>query len=999
MFNKQNKFLSTQKGINIYFKGSLITLFLLVFSLTAMTQTRKITGVVIDKEERLPLIGVTVLEQGTGRGTLTDFDGSYTIELEGSEAVLNFSYTGYKEEKIIVTDQSTIDIVMSTDVSLLEEVVVIGYGTVKKSDLTGAVSKVTEEDFNGGVLSSPDQLIQGRAAGVQVISSSGQPGGANTVRIRGNNSIRTGNDPLYVVDGIQITATSGKPGASNFGISSSPPSNPLSYLNPSDIASVEILKDASATAIYGSRGANGVIIITTKRGKAGQPTLEVNSSLGMSKLLNEPDHLNASEYREALIAYDRPQGDFGAEIDPIDAITRDAAITNNHSISFGNATDKGSFRVSLGYFDQEGIIKNSSLNRMNANISGSYQFLQSEKLGLDVNLVVSNIREETPPIGQTSGAGGSLISAALAWNPTLDFYDENGSIFQLGNGQLASPIALLEGFADNSKQTNIISKVSPSYRITNDLTYRMDYAINSINGSRRGYGQRWVNSGDNKGRGFAYVNTLDQTTTILTHTLNYNKDISEQLTINVLGGFEWQKSVFEFNNLSARDFPLDDADYTGYIASTPITSRAASSGISPTEELQSFFGRANFNFKNRYLLTATFRADGSNKFGENNKYGYFPSAAFAWNLSNEQFMENTLFSNLKLRLSWGQTGNQSFPAGAAGERWRLANDGNGIALQNAANPFLKWETTTSTNIGVDVGVLEDRISASVEYFNNNTADLLFETQVIFPGPEDSRVWINLSDATVINKGVEVTLDANIVSKRRFSWNIGANASFIDNIFEDFEGNLDYGQLYGQGISGTFSQRLEAGQPLNSFYLPVYLGTNEEGVDLFKTDENDVPVKEFVGDANPDVILGFTSSMDFGKLSLNLNFNGIFGNQILYNTGMTVTNITNVGFYNIATSQNGSNLANGPRASSKYLYDGDYLRLSNASLVYNLGNVRGFKNIQFYLTGTNLLTFTNYIGSDPEVNTVNSVNGLSSSGIEYEAYPSSKTLVFGTKFSL
>ena len=993
-----NNILET-KGIKLYHEACFTFLFLLALSFSATAQTKVISGNVMAQEDKVPLIGVTVLIQGTAQGTTTDVDGNFNLEVEGSEVMLQFSYTGFKPETIKVTDQTIINVVMKTDAAIMDEVVVVGYGTVKKSDLTGAVTKVTEKDFNGGIVSSPDQLIQGRAAGVQVISSSGQPGAANTVRIRGNSSIRSGNEPLYVVDGIQITATSGKPGASNAGISSSPSSNPLSYLNPSDIQSVEILKDASATAIYGSRGSNGVIIITTKKGKTGRPTLEFNSSLGLSTLLNAPDHLSASEYREALKTYDRPDGDFGGNADAFDEITRDVALTNNHSVSIGSASDRGSYRVSLGYFDQEGIIANSRLNRINASISGSYKFLESEKLGLDVNLIVSKVEEKTPPIGQSSGAGGSLISTALAWNPTQDFYDEDGEIFQLGQGSLSSPVALLEGFSDNSNQTNIISKFSPSYKITDNLIYKMDLAYNKISGSRRGYGQRWVQSGDILNRGFAYINTLDQSTSILTHTLNFNKEINDDLSMSLLAGYEWQRSAFEFNNVSARDFPLDFADYTGYVATTPAFSREISSNVNPIEELQSFFGRANFNYKGRYLLTATFRADGSNKFGENNKYGYFPSVAFAWNVANEAFLENSPFSNLKLRASWGQTGNQSFPAGAAGERWRLANNGNGISLQNAPNPSLKWETTASTNIGVDFGILQDRITGSIEYFNNNTSDLLFESPVIFPGPENARVWTNLSDATVINKGFEVTLNANVITTNKLNWSVGVNAAFIQNEVNDFVGAIDYGQLYGQGLSGVLSQRLEAGQPLNSFYLPVFTGTDADGVDQFKTDSEGLEVKEFVGDANPDAVVGITTSVDYGKWSANLNFNGTFGNQILYNTGMSVTNISNIGFYNIAESQNGFNTVNVPKASSKYLFDGDYLRLSNATISYNAGNFKAFRNIQFYVTGTNLLTFTEYIGSDPEVNTVNSANGLPSSGIEYEAYPSSRTFLIGTRFSL
>ena len=956
---------------------------------------QSVSGTVTDANDA-PLPGASIVEKGTTNGVTTDFDGNFSLGLADGNAVLVVSYIGFATKEVALSGQSTVNISLDESAAALDEIVVIGYGSVKKSDLTGAVSTVSEKDFNGGLVSSPDQLIQGKAAGVQVINNSGQPGGANTIRIRGNTSIRAGNTPLYVVDGIQLTNTSGKPGSSAGGISTSPPSNPLSYINPSDIASIQILKDASATAIYGSRGANGVVIITTKKGQNGEPTAEINSSFGYSVLASKPNILSASEYRAALQEYNLTNGDYGSDVDTFGTITRDVAVTNNQSIAIGSASERGSYRIALGYFDQEGIIKQSNFKRISANINGSYKFLENKKLGLDVGLILASTKDVTPPIGTSSGATGSLISAALAWNPTLSMYNPDGSIYQLGAESTNTPVALLKGYSDVSKEINIVGKFSPSYQITDNLLYKLDLGFTKVGGTRRGYGQRWVQAGNVAGRGFAYVNTLDESNTILTQTLNYTKDFGDKFNLNLLGGYEWQRTNFQANSISARDFKVDEGDYTAFLSSVDYQDREISSNYPPITELQSYFARGTFNFMDRYLLTASFRADGSNKFGENNKYGYFPSAAFAWNVGNEKFLENGPFYSLKLRLGFGKTGNQAFPNGAAGERWRLGTES--VSLVNAPNPDLKWETTTSYNAGIDFGLIEGRLSGSIDYFNKTTSDLLFQTVVKFPGPEEALVWINIPGAEVINKGAEISLHGILVDKEKFDWDLDLNSSFVKNEVTKYNGAIDYGQVYGKGLSGVFSQRLSNGQPLNSFYLPVFTGTDDNGVDQFKEDSNNSEVKEFVGDANPNVILGISTSITAGKWNASLNFNGAFGHQLLYNTAMSVTNISNIGSLNIAKTQLGSNVANGPKASSKYIYDGDYLKLSNATISYDIGTYKSLKNIQVFMSGTNIFTISDYPGVDPEVNTVNVANGLPSSGIEYEAYPTVLTIMAGTKFS-
>jgi TonB dependent receptor. len=447
-----------------------------------------------------------------------------------------------------------------------------------------------------------------------------------------------------------------------------------------------------------------------------------------------------------------------------------------------------------------------------------------------------------------------------------------------------------------------------------------------------------------------------------------------------------------------RDFTVDDFDYVSIMQNTSAGSRNVFGFADPISELQSYFVRGIFNLKDKYLLTATMRADGSSKFGANNKYGYFPAVGAAWNIHSEDFLQDGPFSNLKLRLGWGQTGNSEFPAGAAIERFAF---GQGTFFQvNADNPDVKWETTTTLNVGLDFSVLRGRLNGTIEYFNRNTKDLLFQNVVAQPGPDNLRYWENLP-GNVINSGVELTLDAQVVNGKEFSWNLGGNVAFLNNVLENFTGApIDYGQLFGQGITGATSQRFANGQPLNSFYLRRHLGIGADGQSMFADGE---PL-EFVGDPNPNVLLGVSTTVSYNKLSLNLNFNGAMGHQIFNNTKVSVIPIGNLGTRNIDANlvNNGGNreaISNAIKASDRYLEDGSYVKLANATLSYNLGNIgKSVKNAQVYLTGQNLLLFTNYTGFDPEVNTVNTQEGLPSSGIEYIPYPSARTIILGANFS-
>ncbi|MGB8190718.1 MAG: SusC/RagA family TonB-linked outer membrane protein, partial [Chitinophagaceae bacterium] len=949
-----------------------LPLLLLLMTHTVLAQ-KVISGRVTDSKDGSPIVGATVQPRGGTGGTSTGNDGSFRITVGNDVTTLVVSYIGFGSMDIDISGKTSVDVSLTSSANNnLNEVVVVGYGTARKKDLTGSVTSIKAKDFNRGIVTAPDQLIQGKVSGVQIVNNSGAPGGGTTIRIRGNSSIRSGNSPLFVIDGVPLDGRSPRPGfGGSFG--NTPSANPLNFINPNDIASIDVLKDASATAIYGSRGANGVVIITTKRGVTGQPKIEFNTSAGVSSILKKYDVLTGEEYRAALKSYGITSGDFGTSVDAMDAILR-TGFTQNYNVSMSGGTEGGRYRMSIGAVNQQGIVKRTDFKKYVANISGQFRFLESKRLGLDFNIIASQNAEQIAPISTDAGFEGSLIGQALQWNPTHALTNPDGTIVikdpALGNTTI-NPLAILNAYDDRSKITEVLASVIPSFKITNDLEYKFLFSVNYGIGNRRASILSWLNLTGIEGRGAAFVGNQERTTQQYTHTLNYTKQINPSLNINALAGYEYQKFNYRGYGMNAQDFQTQDLDYTYIFQNTSQESRGLFSFIDPTSELQSYFGRIGLNFKDKFLMTATMRADGSSKFGDNNKYGYFPSFAVAWNVTNEEFMKSSSFvNNLKVRVGWGRTGNQEFPAGSAQERYALGISGPATLGQtNVANPDLKWETSTTINAGIDFSLIGDRLFGTIDYFNKSTTDLLFNFDAIQPAPA-AKYWINLN-GEVINKGLEVALTGVIVRRSNFDWTLGVNAAFLQNTIKGYSGpTVLTGALHGQGSTGAAVQRLANDHPLNAFYVREYLGIDKTtGLSTYTDNGNSM---YYIGDPNPNALLGLNTELRFKKLLVTLNMHGAFGHEIYNNTLMSVIPINNLGNRNIASSLIGGvkeDKSNAITSSSRYLEKGDFLKLSNATLSYTIGNVgRAVKGLTVFVTGQNLFVITDYSGFDPEVNT-------------------------------
>ena len=970
---------------------------------------RTITGSVTDGENNEPLVGASVVVTGTTKGTLTDVDGKYSLsEVPANATSLTFSFTGYANLTVPIGSSNVVDAKLQGG-SILEEMVVVGYGSVRKIDATGSVSSVTEKDFNKGINTSVEQLMQGRVAGVNITQNSGQPGGGINVRIRGTSSVRNGNNPLFVVDGVPLSGDEVSPGTGTNNIGGSAAKNPLNFLNPNDIEKIDILKDASATAIYGARGANGVVLITTKKGK-GKGGLEYNVSLASSKITKKYDLLSPTEFVAAAGA----SQNLGSQTDWQDVLFR-RGLSNDHSLTYGGGNDKGSYRFSMGYLNQDGIMTNSSMNRYSARFNGDQKFI-NDKLTIGVNLTVAEINDQGVPITDNVGFTGDLLGNVLKSNPTMPIYLYNKStkfdcdtctVFQRSGGAEPSPAALLRYNYDRTKTLKTLGSLAGTYKIIEGLDFKSVLGFDRSRSERKNAFSKALILQEIGGIGRLGLSNVDVSNTLWENYFNYTKQFG---SVNFTGllGYSYQQFSSSNNSFELAGFRVDDPEYMAQNLESASKFAPAGSG-SRTDELQSYFARANFSISDKYVLTASIRRDGSTKFGGDNKYGNFPSFAAKWRLISENFIPKNVFSDLGLRIGYGVTGNQEIPHNLYQQRQRYGGwdinssgdlTGGGFGDVSFNNPGLKWESTAQTNLGLDFGFANNRVSGSIDVYKKNTKDLLIQVTSAQPAPTPF-TWKNL-DADVENKGIELSLNVVAVDSKDFNWSISGNVAYNKNLVKNFGGLINTGAINGQGLTGAFAQRIAQGQSLFAFFLRPFNGYDAQGNTIYGAN-NDQDFQQFDGKSPlPTVTGGLTNSFSFKGFDASFFFNGVFGNYIYSNTENafftkgSLANGRNV-TKNVVGSKEGN--LNAPDVSSRFLYKGDFVRLQNVSLGYNLpisGSV--VKGMRIFVTGQNLLTFTSYPFQDPEVNTNKSIDGVPSFGIDYTAYPRARTITVGANVS-
>lgn len=990
---------------------------------------RQVSGKVSDENSQ-PLPGVSVVLKGTQTGTTTNAEGNFQLNVEADNAVLVLSFVGYVTKEIPVGSQSTIEVSMAPEDQSLQEVVVVGYGQVKKSDLTGSVSTIPVDEIKKVAVTSMDQALQGRAAGVQITQNSGAPGGATTIRIRGGNSIQGDNEPLYVIDGIPFKNDAANSG-SNF--------NVLSTLNPSDIESMTILKDASSTAIYGSRGANGVVIITTKRGKAGKSTVTLDAFYGVQSVRRKYPVLNAREYAQFVNDANTNEGRnpvytpqqidaFGEGTDWQDEIFR-SAPTYNYQLSMSGGDEKTQYALSGGYYKQEGIVTNSDFDRYSFRVNLDKKLTNKIKVGnsLTVNRTVTNQSRTDGNLG----SAGLVTMAALQFPSILPVYNPDGTYLMNHpalNFTADNPAALARESKNRNTAYRVFGNVFGEYQIIEGLNLRVVLGIDGIMQKQDSYTPRSVASGLSQG-GVAGINNGQSVTWLNENLLTYTKNFNKLHNLTVLVGYTQQANRTENSNAASRNFVNDNLG-TGNIGSGSVA-LIPSSGVG-TWGLESYLGRINYEFNDKYLLTASFRADGSSRFGANKRYGFFPSVALGWRMSEESFIKNIqAISELKLRATIGSTGNQdgigNYPAYSllGTQNYVLGNNvSTGIGPNQIANPDLSWETTTQSDIGIDLSLFRNRLSFTADAYIKRTRDLLLSVTIPSTSGFSSAIQ-NLGK--VENKGIELSITSYNIDGA-FKWKTDFNYSLNRNKVLDIGGAP---QIFAGGVANIAqnvnSGIIRVGEPLGSFfgYETDGLYQSEEELKALvdanarkpgdrkyrdlnadgRIDDND---RTIIGRAQPKFIGGISNTFSYKGLELTVFFQGVYGNQILNANRFELeylngTNNQSRDMLNRWTPENtntdiprASTTRPANRISTRQIENGSYLRLKNIQLAYTLPSTAlkalHLQGVRFYVSAQNYLTWTKYSGYDPEVNRFG--QDSRSQGFDYASYPAAKTLIFG-----
>ncbi len=998
-----------------------------------------ISGRVIDSTSQLPMQSVTVTIEGTQRGAVTRIDGGFTLnDLPAGTARLRVTRIGYtpqvKDVAVVPGQTATVRFSMQAVAANLGAVVVTGYGSQRKEAVTGSVATINAEEANVGVIANPTQLLTARAPGVNVTLNSGEPGAGAQIRIRGGTSISASNDPLYVIDGVPLQNNESE--ARGFGIGGTPAlgRNPLNAINPSDIASVTVLKDAAATAIYGSRGANGVVLIETKKGRAGAATMEYETFVAGSQAANSLDFLTGSEYRSFIqgeVAAGRlPQSRLDAQgtaNTDWEKETQRTALTQNHNVAFAGGNQSTTFRASLNFTDQAGVVISNGFKRLQARLNGSHEALNG-RLRIGLNLSSSRIENDYLPFENTGGFEGGVFQNVAVFNPTRPVYVTDPvtgeqRFFEIGLGRqsVRNPVGVAIQTLDEGQTMRTLANVTTSFQIFPSLIAQLNVGSDRSNGQRNVYLPRAGSVGSEFG-GLAQQAQRALSNQTLQSLLTWSPTVGNEIDFDIVGGYEYT----DFDNT---DFSAQSRSFT----TDAFTFNNLGAGAQPQipqsfqeqSRLVSFFSRANFGYKNRYFLTGVLRRDGSSRFGDANKWAIFPAISGAWNISDESFAKGLPFSQLKLRGGWGLQGNQAVAPYASlaslapdgGARYVFGNTiFTGIVPNVNPNPDLKWEQSAQSNIALDYGFSDGKYSGSVEFYNKKTTDLLLTVPISQTG--SAFVSTQLQNiGSVQNRGFEFSLDARLIERSGQGLNLTAGlvGSIERNKVLDL-GPADFietGGVSGQGQTGVNSQRIIPGQPIGTFYGFEFAGFNPTGQQLFNTytvvrDANGVETSRtrnatastspgaddrvIIGNANPNFSLGLRSNATWKKFDASWLWRAEQGRDVFNNTALvyaTKANVTQDKNFLASALSSPEGLTEPSQYSSRYVEDGSFVRLQNVTVGYTF-SVTG-RAVRAYVSGDNLLLFTPYTGYDPEV-FIDS--GLASRGIDYLSYPRARTFTTG-----
>ncbi|MBC7746211.1 MAG: TonB-dependent receptor [Flavobacterium sp.] len=996
-----------------------------------------VKGVVKD-ERGQTLSSVSVSIKGASKATLTSSNGSYAIVVPSENSILVFSNLGFIKQEIRINNKEVVNVILKEENFGLNEVVVVGYNAVRKSDLTGSVSTVKASDLKKTPIASLDQGLQGRAAGVQVTQNSGAPGGAISVRVRGGNSISSSNEPLYVIDGFPVSgSSSAATGGTGVGASAGNQPNALAGINPNDIESIEILKDAAGTAIYGSRGANGVVLITTKKGKAGATKVDYELYVGAQKVNKTLDLLSATEFAKLEnIFTPNLYADPNLFLEGTDwqkEIFRTAPI-QNHQLSVSGGNEKTLFNISANYFNQQGIIIASGYKRGSLRFNIDHKINSKVKFG--TNLTLSRSVNNVSPSSDPNDNGAGILASALWAPPTIPVYAPNGK-FYLFQDYLAkypftnNPVALANDVLNQNTTNRILGNVYADVNVLKGLTYRFSLGGDFFMDKRDSYVPRSVQSGLALG-GSGGFGALESSTYLHESILNYSTTFNKDHKLDVTAVYSTQSQIATTASTSVQGFPSDVLQNNNLGLGTP-----SAVGTSKNKWiLDSYTARVNYNYQSKYLLSLTSRIDGSTKFGTNNKYGFFPAVAFAWKLSEEQFLVNSkTISELKIRTSYGITGNADIPLYQSLFRLGTSNNFNynfnnvrnvGIGTLSIPNQNLKWEKTTTYNLGIDAGFLNNRISITADAYLKSTSDLLISRAVALSSGFGSYFG---NFGAVENKGIELGISGTPLNGE-FKWDINANISFNRNKLTRVDGLRTeiIPASNGGGNVGAFlnSSILRVGAPVGSFYGYIFDGiwqtpaeiaaghmkTSQPGSANYRDFNKDGVLSDadrtIIGNPNPDFIYGITNNLSYKDFDLSAFIQGSKGNDI-FNVSRLNLESSSGGKNQLAATANRwttatpSNLyvkavsAQRLLPSTAYIEDGSYVRLKNITLGYSL-SASAFKTkwaskLRIYASANNLFTITNYQGFDPEVNTTGQ-SDVTNFGIDNNGYPIAKSFILG-----